>query len=300
MTSERTLDWLDRLTQGLIHHAAQRAPGPLSERLEEEWLADLAERHGKFSRLRLGIGCCWATYLIGREQRAAIVPAASASVAHAGFVTYPREDLSRFSSRSATFFIVVALHVAVLCGLALGLSGHFTKPAAAPFVTRVIEHVRPPIDIPRPSTPNFSATTITLPRDVELPPMQPPLPLVGATADISPEPRVTSSPPLPPVLRAVVRLNGSPGKRFPSTDEFYPDGSIHAGEQGLATIMACVDVKGRLTSNPTIVQSTGYRRLDEAALRLAKAGSGYYLASTEAGRPVTACFPFGIRFNLRN
>jgi TonB family protein len=294
------LDWVDRLTQGLIHHAAQRAPGPLSERLEEEWLADLAERHGEFSRLRLAFGCCWATYLIGREHRVAIVPAASPSIAHAGFAGYPRDDASRISSRSATFFIVIALHVAVLCGLAMGLRGHFTKVTAAPFVTHVIDHVRPPIDVLRPPTPNFSATTITLPRDVELPPIQPPLPLVGTKADISKEPTATGSPSATPLLPAVVRLNGSPGKRFPGTDEFYPDAAIRAGDQGLATVTACVDVKGRLTSTPTIAQSSGHPRLDEAALRLAKAGSGYYLPSTEDGRPVSSCYPFGIRFKLRN
>jgi TonB family protein len=105
---------------------------------------------------------------------------------------------------------------------------------------------------------------------------------------------------LPPVLPVVLRLNGSPGKRFPSTDDFYPDAAIRAGEQGVATVMACVDVKGRLTSNPTIAQSSGHPRLDEAALRLAKAGSGYYVASTEDGRPVNACYPYGIRFYLRN
>ncbi|HEY2779368.1 MAG TPA: TonB family protein [Steroidobacteraceae bacterium] len=299
MTSERTQDWVDTLTQGLIHHAAQRAPGPLSERLEEEWLADLAERHGKLSRLRLSLGCCWAVYFIAREQRIATVHAASATVAHAGFVGYPREDSSRLSSRSATFFVVVALHVAVLCGLAVGLSGHFTKPTAAPFVTRVIERVPPPIDLPRPPTPNFSTTTITLPPDVEVPPIQAPLPLVDAKADVSPAPPVTDSAPVPPMQPAVLRLNGSPGKGFPNTDDFYPDIEIRAGAQGLATVMACVDAKGRLTSNPTIVQSSGRPRLDEAALKLAKAGSGHYVASTEDGRPVSACYPFGIRFYLR-
>jgi protein TonB len=299
MTSERTQDWIDTLTQGLIHHAAQRAPGALSERLEEEWLADLAERNGKFSRLRLGLGCCWATYLIGRELRVAIAPAAVASVAHAGFVGYPREDASRISSRSATFFIVVALHVAVLCGLALGLRSHFTKVTPTPFETHMIERPPPPIDVPRPPTPNFSTTTITLPPDVKLPPIQPALAPVVANTVISQPPPVTIAP-LPPVLPAAVKLNGSPGKRFPSTDAYYPDGSIRAGEQGLATVMACVDVKGRLTSNPMLAQSSGYPRLDEAALRLARAGSGYYLPSTEDGRPVSACYPFGIRFNLRN
>jgi TonB family protein len=303
MTSERKLDWVDRLTHGLIHHAAQRAPGPLSERLEEEWLADLAERSGKFSRLRLSLGCCWATYIIAREQiiarERAIAPAASPSGAHGGFVSYPGEDLARFPSRSATFFIVAALHVAVLAGLAVGLRGHFTKPTIAPFVTHVINPVPPPIDVPRPATPEFTQTTITIPAIVDVNVEQDP-PLKRTTTDITPEPAHTDSLPLPPAEPAVVRVQGSPGRGFPSTDDYYPDAAIREGDQGLASVMACVDARGYLASNPTIVQSTGHRRLDEAALRLAKAGSGHYLASTEDGRPVSSCYSFGIRFKLRN
>lgn len=41
-------------------------------------------------------------------------------------------------------------------------------------------------------------------------------------------------------------------------------------------------------------------RLDEGALRLAKAGPGHYGATTEGGRPVNSCYPFRIRFDLRN
>jgi hypothetical protein len=33
---------------------------------------------------------------------------------------------------------------------------------------------------------------------------------------------------------------------------------------------------------------------------LARAGSGHYRPTTEDGRPVTACYPIKIRFELRN
>ncbi|MGB6357057.1 MAG: TonB family protein [Steroidobacteraceae bacterium] len=67
-----------------------------------------------------------------------------------------------------------------------------------------------------------------------------------------------------------------------------------------ATVKVCVDAKGRLTSAPTMVESSESARLDEAALRLAQAGSGHYRASTEDGQPVYSCYPFRIRFELRN
>ena len=68
MTSEKTFDWLEGLAQCLVHHAARRAPGPLSERLAEEWLADMSDRPPGIYRLRFALGCCWATSIIAREQ----------------------------------------------------------------------------------------------------------------------------------------------------------------------------------------------------------------------------------------
>jgi hypothetical protein len=70
--------------------------------------------------------------------------------------------------------------------------------------------------------------------------------------------------------------------------------------EGIATLSACVDPGGRLTSDPKIVQSTGSRRLDDGALTLAIAGSGRYRATTENGKPVNSCYAFRIRFDLKN
>ncbi len=58
------------VSQWLIHHAARRAPECLSSRLEEEWLADLESRSSALLRLRLALGCCWATMVIVNETSA--------------------------------------------------------------------------------------------------------------------------------------------------------------------------------------------------------------------------------------
>jgi hypothetical protein len=70
-------------------------------------------------------------------------------------------------------------------------------------------------------------------------------------------------------------------------------------EQGSATVNVCVDVRGRLTAEPTIVAGTNSRRLDAGALQLARAGSGHYRPSLEDGRPVDSCYSFRVRFQLR-
>jgi TonB family protein len=98
----------------------------------------------------------------------------------------------------------------------------------------------------------------------------------------------------------VYRVIGGPDKGFPNTTDYYPDASRRLGEQGAAAVQVCVDAKGRLTSEPTIAQSSGSARLDGGALTLAWAGSGHYRATTEDGRAVSSCFPFRIRFEFRD
>jgi len=64
-------------------------------------------------------------------------------------------------------------------------------------------------------------------------------------------------------------------------------------------VRVCVDDRGRLAAQPTIARSSGSARLDDGALKLARAGSGHYRSSTEDGRPVPSCYPFRITFALR-
>src|SRR5450432_4270163 len=93
----------------LIHCAARHAPQCFAPRLEEEWLADLAERPSAISRLRFAIGCCWATRVIAWEHRPSAVPVAS-RVTQGGFASI---DFGGLSNRSSTLFWVVSLHAVV-------------------------------------------------------------------------------------------------------------------------------------------------------------------------------------------
>jgi TonB family protein len=97
----------------------------------------------------------------------------------------------------------------------------------------------------------------------------------------------------------VIRVQGGPGSGFPNTDDYYPSIAKRLEEQGVTTVGVCVGADGRLTSVPTIAQTSGSSRLDDGALLLAKAGSGHYRAATEDGRPVNSCYSFRVRFALR-
>lgn len=297
MTSERTGNWTDRAAHGLVRHAARRAPGPLAERLEEEWLADMSARRAGLSRLSLALGCCWASYVITRESGVAAVPAASAQAAPANLGGYWRDDSLRFSRSTVTFLLVVSLHLAIVCGLAVGLGSQFTKKAPTTFTTTMIEKTIPPDVRPVPPTPQMQTPSIWVPPpDSTLRFEVDEDGLTGVTKTLT-EPELPKLPPT--VTTTVTRVQGGPGVGFPSTSDFYPPPSIRAREEGAATVQACVDGRGRLTSDPTIIQSSGSERLDQAALKLARAGSGRYRATTEEGRPVNACYPYRIRFDLR-
>jgi len=287
----------DSLSGMLVRRAARTAPSSLSARLEEEWLADLHERAAGPSRLAFALGCFWASAAIGREHRPLTVPVASAAQGNAAtLIQHPRF----FSSRAVTFGLVVCLHAAVLYGLMLaGIHTRLFKPAdPAPLVPHMIDEPQPKITPIPPGIDLRIAGKIQVPRIVESPPELDTLPDAAAG-----DPGIAELPAFVGGIspaRNVIRVPGGAGPGFPHPDEYYPDAARRLEEQGATTLQVCVDAGGRLSADPVPIQTSGSLRLDAAAIRLAKAGSGHYRPSTDDGRPVNSCYPLRIRFQLRN
>lgn len=99
-TSFRGFDGIDTIACCVIEHAARRAPTALSERLLEEWLADLAEQRGHMARLRFALGCYWAATLIGRDC-CPVSAAATSSPAGAPMTAQVRHGMSPFTRQTA-------------------------------------------------------------------------------------------------------------------------------------------------------------------------------------------------------
>jgi TonB family protein len=57
---------------------------------------------------------------------------------------------------------------------------------------------------------------------------------------------------------------------MPDIDLYYPQESRAAGEEGTIKVRACFDLKGRVATRE-ISESSGNVRLDEAAIRFARA-----------------------------
>ena len=258
------------LTHWLIHHAACRAPPDLSERLEEEWRADVAVRSSVISQLRFALGCCWATRMIALEHSPASVPVASAAMGPKVTLSYVRDESGVFARRSLTFSLVAGLHLALFYGLMAGLAFPIIKvlptsfqiPLLQPPRERALPPLPPPqltkstINIP---TPYFPPTEGSIDGDIVA---EPPGPL-----SFHPE----TPPDIPP--HEVIRVQGGPGSGFPNTDDFYPSAAKRMEEQGVSTVRVCVGPNGQMTSVPAIAQTSGSTRLDDGALLLAKAGS---------------------------
>lgn len=207
-------------------------------------------------------------------------------------------DSNFFTRRTIVLFAIIGLHIFIAWALASGLARRAIELVAPPLQTAVIDEVKQQDQPPPPPPPQM-----------ERPPVEVPPPDVNievpvetqstAIRDVTDQP-VNRPPPPPAPTHQVVRVPGGPGKNFPATEDYYPSASARLGEAGTATVHVCTDTKGKLTEEPTLQETSGTPRLDEASIKLAKAASGRYKPATEDGQPVASCFGFRIKFQLRN
>ena len=289
--------WSEGLTRWLIQHAARNAPPSLSERLEEEWLADLGERRGAMARLRFGVGCCWATRVIAYEYSSPKVLATISATGNKVMHAYAQQDYSLLSRRTLAFVLIVGVHGVLILVLANGLAHGFVKVIPTGMQVGWVPEVPKNQPPPLPPPPKLTSHVFKIPPtevNVGFPPEE-----TQTIREVIPPAEEFPQPPSSPP-HTVSRVLGGPGKAFPNTNDFYPAEAIRRGEKGVVTVRTCVDDKGRLIATPTLAQTSGSASLDEGALRLAKAGSGHYRATTEDGRPVNSCYEFRIRFDFKD
>ena len=289
--------WDLALAGRLVSCAARKAPPGLTERLQEEWLADLASRRGAFSRIRFGLGCCWATRVIAREFGAAAAVAGSSASGQRLLVAYGGYDFSRVSRRTLALIAIVCLHIGILyvylTGFGRTLVVSPTNPLTGSFIVQPVQRPQP---TPLPP-PKLTDTTVERFPTPDLP-FKFPADQNAITVAHTPQPNVapTRLPPPKPVTRVI----GGPGSGFPDTEEYYPPAARRLGEAGTTVVSVCVDPRGKLTAAPTLVGSSGIRQIDEGAIRLARGASGHYRPTTENGQPVSSCYAFRISFQLRD
>jgi protein TonB len=202
----------------------------------------------------------------------------------------------QFATRRATVFgIILALHVVVLYVVASGLARRMVETIAPPIQTDIIEEVQERDTPPPPPPPEFERPPVEVPPpDVAI---DIPVDTAQSTAitDVTDKP-VPRAPPPPPPPKNVKKA--SLGKNFPNSEDYYPAAAKRLGEEGSPTVKVCIGPNGKLTEEPTVAQSSGNARLDEGAIKLAKAGR--YVAGSVDGVPSTDCLSFRVKFELKN
>lgn len=211
--------------------------------------------------------------------------------------SYSIDDPSKNSKRTLAFVLVVAIHALFFWVLASGLGAKMVQTVIGPVETKIIEELPDESDEPPPPPP-----------DIEQPPPYVPPPeidIAQITTEAPPTNTITtttvkpppSAPPPKPVERAVVKTPPSTsGRGARITQPEYPPASRRAGETGTVQLRCFVSETGRC-SEISVVKSSGYARLDEAAVKEVQR-NWKFVPGKEDGKPVAAWHTFAVTFRL--
>ncbi|MFO7306883.1 MAG: energy transducer TonB [Gammaproteobacteria bacterium] len=210
---------------------------------------------------------------------------------------YAPADTSFFTRRSLVFILIVLLHVGLGWALNSGLSHRVVQVFTGPIETRMIEEA-PKVEEPPPPPP---------PKLTEAPPpfVPPPELAIDIPMDTPPATAITQTtqqvPPPQPPPQPVQQAGPPPtppriDPRRPPTKPEYPAASRRAGEEGTVVLELYILPNGRV-GEARVRQSSGYPRLDEAAIREAKR-SWRFIPGTENGKPVAMWHATKVTFSL--
>ena len=172
--------------------------------------------------------------------------------------------------RLTGLMIVMAFHVVLIYALVEGLARKIVEVVRSPLETKILEEVKPPPDKPPPPPPKLMTppppyipppdiqiqSTVTGPTITAVTQVKPPAPV---------PPPVRPVPPAPPVrLREPVKTAAVVDARA-CEKPVYPPAALRANETGVVRLNFLIDADGRILESK-IERSSGYRRLDEAAL----------------------------------
>jgi protein TonB len=143
----------------------------------------------------------------------------------------------------------------------------------------------PKIETPPPFVPP-PEVAIDIPMDA------PPATAITQTTNVKP----VQQAPIAPKAPAVPKTSPKVDPRRPPTKPDYPASSRRAGEAGTVVLDLYILPNGRV-GDARVQKSSGFPRLDEAAVREAKR-SWRFVPGTESGKPVAMWHSTKVTFNL--
>lgn len=230
----------------------------------------------------------------------------------AGLTHWSGTALGRYrpSQTVAVLLGVVALHVAGLWAMQSGLLMRAVEAViAVEVISDLVKLPKPKVETPPPQTPKVTQKSAAVTPQHEVARSVQPVPV--AIADPTPSPNaptgVTAPQPAPTPIAAPVAANpvavANPKVDLPSSDaEYlhnpkpeYPRQSKQRGEQGKVLVSVFISTDGT-AQKAEIKTSSGYERLDQAALATVKAWR--YVPGKRGGMPEAMWFSVPINFVL--
>jgi len=198
-------------------------------------------------------------------------------------------------TRGVALIVVIVLHVVAGWAFYTGLAGKLVQKIIPPVEIAQIEKPKE-VDKPPPPPPKLE----------EIKPYVPPPEYVDIQAPVQETNAITQTTQVqrapPPPVAAPPPRPGTPPRMDPKHplkigEEWYPDASKRAGEEGRCVVQMTVSADGRVSAE-SIQQSSGFPRLDEACL---KAVHGQrMLPATEDGKPIEKTIALPISWKLTN
>ena len=209
---------------------------------------------------------------------------------------YTYEQPSLFSgTRGIALIAVIILHIFVGWAFYTGLAGKLIQKVIPPVE---IAQIDKPKDVDKPPPPP--------PKLEEVKPFVPPPEFVDIQAPVAETNAITqttqvqhaAAPVAPaPVQHARTGVTMDPKHPLHIGEEWYPDASKRAGEEGRCVVQMTVSADGKVSAE-SIQTTSGFPRLDDACL---KAVHGQrMLPAMEAGKPVEKTIALPISWKLTN
>ena len=207
---------------------------------------------------------------------------------------YTYEQPSLFSgTRGIALIAVIILHIFVGWAFYTGLAGKLIQKVIPPVEIAQIDKPKE-VDKPPPPPPKLEEIKPFVPPpefvDIQAPQQQ--TTAITATTQV----QHAAAPVAPaPVQHARTPIGQDPKHPLHIGEDYYPDASKRAGEEGRCVVTMTVAADGRIT-NEAIQQSSGFPRLDEACL---KGVHGQHMKpATEDGKPVETTVSLPIQWKL--
>lgn len=192
--------------------------------------------------------------------------------------------------RVVSVAIVGGLHLFVLWALASGLAGKVTGHLIQDVKVAVVKETPPDVKPPPPPPPDFK-----IPPPDFVPPPEINISM-DAPANAISQVQNKVAPVAPPPPRTTQVTPPRAAGRGHECESQYPPLSRRLSEQGVVRVRFTVTAEGSV-SGPTVVKSSGYQRLDDAAIQCT--GRWRYHPAQRDGQPVAVATEANIRYQLR-